>query len=456
MTSERKQQLLSELFSLHRFGIKPGLETISKLCAYFGNPQRKFESIHVAGTNGKGSVCSLTSSALVEHGFRTGLYTSPHILDFNERIRINGQMISDEAICELTESALEKGLQLGATFFEITTAMAFRYFAEMGVDIAVIEVGMGGRLDATNILQPLSTAITSIDFDHMAYLGNTLEKIAREKAGIIKPFTPCVIGEPRPELRSIFSEFDSGDSSQLLFLDDVVQLEEVHYRDDFSQNLTFSYRGTLHQNWNVPLSGTHQTRNILTAYTLLNSLPATVAQHTLNTTHIRSGFQKVHEHSGLRGRTEVLSLPDSVPIILDVGHNEACLRALRVSLEVHGYGSTEWNVIFGVMSDKNIVDMIKELFPVAKEFLFCAPSIDRAASAEEIQRLYEHEFLPLQQISTNSQFSCPRSQTFSGVAHAIEYALERAHSAREPFLIVGSFYLAEEALRALNKHSVAS
>ncbi|MDX9791266.1 MAG: Mur ligase family protein, partial [Candidatus Kapabacteria bacterium] len=190
-----KENILKELFSKHRLGIKPGLERTLILSDSVGNPHDKFKSIHVAGTNGKGSVCSTLSSVFTEAGFKTGLYTSPHLIDFNERIKIDGNCINDEKIIEYYNRLKISGDKINATFFEITTVMAFMYFAESNVDIAVIETGMGGRFDSTNIILPILSIITKIDFDHSEFLGDSLEQISYEKAGIIKQDVPCVISK---------------------------------------------------------------------------------------------------------------------------------------------------------------------------------------------------------------------------------------------------------------------
>jgi dihydrofolate synthase/folylpolyglutamate synthase len=202
------QDLLHYLFSLHRFGIKPGLERIQFLLSFLDNPETLYPCIHVAGTNGKGSVCSILASILQSAGYKTGLYTSPHIRLFNERIRINGECIPDEDIARLASKMMPEIEKEHTTFFEVTTAMAFAWFAEQNVDIAIIETGMGGRLDATNIIEsPLATIITSIDLDHTEYLGSDLLSIAGEKAGIMKKGSPVIIGESRIELQSFFKSF---------------------------------------------------------------------------------------------------------------------------------------------------------------------------------------------------------------------------------------------------------
>ena len=196
--------LLDELFSMTVIGIKPGLERIEALCASLDNPQSRYPVVHVAGTNGKGSTSAMLASILQAAGYKTGLYTSPHIQRFNERVRINGVMIPDEDLVRLARPLIDAAKPVEGSFFEVTTALAFQWFAEKRVDIAIIETGLGGRLDATNIVQPLVSVITSIDIDHTEYLGTTLESIAREKAGIIKGAAPCIIGETLAELRLVF------------------------------------------------------------------------------------------------------------------------------------------------------------------------------------------------------------------------------------------------------------
>ncbi|MBK7987093.1 MAG: hypothetical protein IPK11_09300 [Ignavibacteria bacterium] len=203
-TPQTIDTVLTRMFALHRHGIKPGLERIEELMQQSGRPHTKFPSIHVAGTNGKGSVCSILAAILSAAGYRVGLYTSPHVRHFRERIRINGVPITDEEIIDLAAPMIANAEKTKTTFFEITTAMAFQYFAQKKVDIAIIETGMGGRLDATNVLHPLVSVITSIDYDHTDFLGTSLTSIAEEKAGIIKYKVPAVTGEPRQNLRPCF------------------------------------------------------------------------------------------------------------------------------------------------------------------------------------------------------------------------------------------------------------
>ncbi len=202
----KKEEILAHLFSLQRFGIKPGLERTQHLLNFLGNPQNSFPSVHIAGTNGKGSVCSMLASVFMEAGYKTALYTSPHLVRFNERIRVNIIEISDNDIIRLAEILMPEGEKIGATFFEITTAMAFRYFAEQKVNVAVIETGLGGRFDSTNVLKPLLSVITSLDIDHTEYLGKTIKDIAFEKAGIIKENTPVIVSRNSTEAISVIKE----------------------------------------------------------------------------------------------------------------------------------------------------------------------------------------------------------------------------------------------------------
>jgi len=257
-----KKQLLEKLFSLHRFGIKPGLERISLLLNEFGNPQNKYKKIHVAGTNGKGTVSSCIASILQESGLKVGLYTSPHFFSFNERIKVNGKDIDDDSVCALLEKMFEFSTDF--TFFDFTTALAFIYFAEQKVDYAVIEAGMGGRFDSTNIIIPEVSVITQIDLDHQEYLGNTIEEIALEKAGIIKQGVECVVAEQKHNIKEIFRKTAAEKQSELMFVDEHYFAKGIKFNPDLTTEFTaITPKGEY--KIKSPLAGRHQIRNVLTA-----------------------------------------------------------------------------------------------------------------------------------------------------------------------------------------------
>lgn len=427
VTTAHLHEILAELYTLRRFHASAGLHRIDALLNALGKPQNNFPSLHIAGTNGKGTVSSVLASVLAEAGYRVGLFTSPHILRFNERIRFCGEEINDEELLVLVKQVLPLVLAENGTFFEAATALAFRYFADKNVDIAVIETGLGGRLDATNILTPknvLATAITSIDFDHMEYLGDTLQEIAAEKAGIMKEGVPCILSEVRPELRSTFEYHADRTQSSLSFLDEHYAVEIRAFRPDFSMQLSLLSPHRRLGEVESPLCGTHQARNILTAFAVLDEV-----KHTFPTApeHFRRGLLSIAHNSGLRGRIELLH--PGPPIVMDVAHNPSGLAMLIQTLKHCGYAHAHWNVIFTAMQDKDLDAMLTVLAPVVKRLYVPTLEFSRARLAQEVAA-----------IATQCGLT---AEAFSTVAEACEsaFALE------QPTLIAGSFHLAEEVLR---------
>ncbi|MGA1434187.1 MAG: bifunctional folylpolyglutamate synthase/dihydrofolate synthase [Candidatus Kapaibacteriota bacterium] len=424
------QELLDFLFSLHRFGIKPGLERIVSLLESLGNPQESLTCIHVAGTNGKGSVCSLLAAILQSAGFRVGLYTSPHIRVFNERIRVNGELISDADIALLAGRMMDEIKKEHTTFFEVTTAMAFTYFAEKGVDIAIIETGMGGRLDATNVLkQPLATVITSIDYDHMEFLGNDLKTIAGEKAGIFKKGSPIIIGEEREVLIEFFKQKASDIEAGLVsVVNEECSFMNLAMNLDCTMKLDCSVCGNILRDIYSDRVGIHQARNILT--TLL-TLKAIEPFFQIDEQAIHDGIAQCSVMTGVEGRIQCLR--KDPPLILDVGHNTACLLRLRETLNACGYKDQKWEIVFGVMKDKPIEEMLEILSPMSDTMHCCAPNMDRALTSE---------MLHAQAIKHG----------INAMPHpSVEDAIHQAMESGNRVLITGSFYLADEAMQALEK-----
>lgn len=415
--------ILQELFSFHRFGIKPGLENITALLDILGNPHRKLRTIHVAGTNGKGTVCSALASVLTEAGYTVGLYTSPHILRFNERIRIDGVEISDDDIARYADAIIPATRSIKGTFFEATTAMAFAYFAERNVDVAVIETGMGGRLDSTNIVEPLLSVITAIDFDHTHYLGSTLPAIATEKAGIIKRGVPALIGEARAALRPVFADKAAEVEAPLVFLDDICTVAPVHYNPDFSIDTTIDTGEESYQ-LRIPVPGEHTARNIAIAVCALEMLRASLP-HTSE--DVQCGVAHIRANTGLRGRIELLQ--QEPPVVIDVAHNSAGMQALTATLRSAGLSGNRWTAVLAAMEDKDISTMAEVLAPLVRDVIATAPSIERAMKPEELAE----------------RVRCAGVEHVRAIARVAD-AVDEALRSGGPVLIAGSFYLADEAL----------
>lgn len=429
--------MLTELFSMTYNGIKPGLERITKLCESIDNPQQKLTVIHVAGTNGKGSTSAMLAAILQSAGYTVGLYTSPHIRAFNERIRINGTTISDTDILRLAPTLMDYGRTIGATFFEITTALALGWFAEHRVDIAVIETGLGGRLDATNIVQPILSVITYIDLDHVEYLGHTVTDIAREKAGIFKQGARAIVA---PQQRLEFTDASNNTASQIeqvfrerahevgtevTFADDVIKVEI----DTIHPNLTMTVSaldGDLLLYYDTDLAGMHQARNVAT---VLAAIPLLQNVLFIDREHVRHGLANTRSLTGLDGRVQLFSAQPL--IVLDVSHNPGGILALRNTLRAAGYEDQSWHVVFGAMADKDVAGMLLALHPLVSTIHICAAQYPRAATAEAIE-----------QLALRAGYN--RVSTYPSVAAAVERARLRG-----PLLICGSFHIAEEALGAL-------
>lgn len=419
--------VLTRMFALHRHGIKPGLERIEELMQLSGRPHTKFPSIHVAGTNGKGSVCSLLASILSAAGYRVGLYTSPHLRHFSERIRVNGVPINDDDIVALATPMITSAEKTKTTFFEITTAMAFQYFAQQKVDIAIIETGMGGRLDATNILHPIVSVITSIDYDHTDFLGMTLSSIAEEKAGIIKYKVPAVIGEPRQSLRPIFERKAAAADTIAYFPDDEWTATITEYRPDITMSVDITAPMGELKDLRCALTGEHQRRNVLTA---LYTLRLIIKELPVSEKAVREGLINVHALTGIMGRVQLMR--ETPRLVLDVGHNSSGMTALRLTLE-HCFGKEpEWNIVFAAMADKKAIEMLNNIRPICKRVFLCVPKVDRALP---ISLLHE----AAESVGFTEIHDC------NSVADAVQKALDT----QEPVIIAGSFYLADEALTYL-------
>jgi dihydrofolate synthase/folylpolyglutamate synthase len=360
---------LEKLFSLHQFGIKLGLDSTIKLLNFLGNPEKSLKCFHIAGSNGKGSTSSFIASILTESGFKTGLYTSPHLIRFNERIRINGTEIPDEFILKfmsLTEKYIDEN---PTTFFELTTAMSFMYFAEHKVDYAVIETGLGGRLDSTNVINPVASVITTISLEHTNILGNSLSDIAKEKAAIIKNNSKSFIGLIPENTKNIFYEYAKKNKSDLFFLSKYITAENNYVKVKTS--------GSEFTIYNTPLIGKHQLINAALA---ILSLSETLKD--INPLNISKGISRVIENSRIQCRYEIFS--EHPKIIFDSAHNPEGVESFINEFKNERENYSKTILIFGTMKDKNYIESIMKLAPYFDEIYATTIDYERAAGIEEI------------------------------------------------------------------------
>lgn len=368
--------LFSQLPMYQRDGkaaYKANLDNTIALDKHFNHPHKNFKSIHIAGTNGKGSVSHILASVLQEQGYKVGLYTSPHLKDFRERIKINGEMISEKAVVDFVKNNKEIIKELTPSFFEITVAMAFDYFSNEKIDYAVIEVGMGGRLDSTNIISPELSIITNIGFDHTQFLGDTLEKIAIEKAGIIKENTSVIIGETQVETKEIFLIKAGEKNSSIYFADEYFNIEYALIDKDNKQvfNVRNYKNQIVYEKLKIDLLGLYQKKNTITALKALEILSEKYIAISLSS--IYKGFENVVSNTGLMGRWQCLG--NNPLIICDTAHNKEGLSYVLSQLKNIAY--KELHIVLGTVDDKN-VDEILKLFPKDASYYFTRASIPRA------------------------------------------------------------------------------
>lgn len=370
-----------------------------KLANHLNNPEKNFKSIHIAGTNGKGSTSHMLASILQEAGYKVGLYTSPHLKDFRERIKINGKEVSKQFVMGFIKrnKAFFEANQL--SFFEMTVGMAFDYFSKQNIDIAVVEVGMGGRLDSTNIITPEVSVITNIGLDHTQFLGNTLEAIAHEKGGIIKPNTPVVIGETQKETTPVFKDLAKNNNSEIVFADKNVS--EVYKSD---------------------LIGTYQEKNIRTVIQAIKILQK--RGYRISQKHIEKGLLNVKKNTGLLGRWQVLQ--ENPKVVCDTGHNRDGLVYVMKQLSEQVFDKL--HMVFGVVKDKDLNSII-DLLPKKATYYFCKPNIPRGLNANELKRVFNDYGL--------------KGETYNSVNEAYKIALEKAEI--NDFVFVGgsTFVVAE-------------
>lgn len=399
------QQTLDYLFSrlpsyqfLGKSAYKPDLSNITALCDALGQPENKIKTIHVAGTNGKGSVCHMLASIFQEAGYKTGLYTSPHLVDFRERVKINGQLISETEVVGFVEDYKTAFEAIQPSFFEWTTALAFHYFAQQKVDVAIIETGLGGRLDSTNIISPELSIITSIGKDHQAILGHTLEEIATEKAGIIKSNTPVIVGEQNASLHAVF-------------INKAKSLSAPIYFADSTPRHTSDLKG-VYQNYNIPI--------VEKAVELLQK-PWCIAEE-----HVKKGLSHVVKNTKLLGRWQVLQ--ESPKIICDVAHNEAGMALVIEQLLKESF--EQLHFVMGMSNDKDIHPILT-LLPQKARYYFCQAAISRALNVGKLKAAAQQHHL--------------KGDAYSDVKEALSAAKKRAKP-KDLIFVGGSIFTVAEVL----------
>lgn len=415
------------LYKLERFTIKYDLSNITALCKSLGNPQYKFKSIHIAGTNGKGATASFISSILAEHGLKTGLFTSPHILNFNERIRINGKCISNNYITRFLDENYRLIKKIKPSFFEVNTAMAFKYFADKKVDAAIIECGLGGRLDSTNIIKPDAAVITQIDLDHMQWLGNTLKKIAKEKLGIVKPGIKVIVSDNNLSLKILFKKKITKEN--LIYLND---LKPTYNIQIINNNLHFIYKQKFGKSVKL-------TTPLLSEYQSINATAAIKAAEVfldknnikINYSNIKKGVKNVKINTGYCCRMEFVNHKNNY-YLLDVSHNPGSIK--NSVKEIKNTGFKPDVVIFGLMEDKDYIASLKELTFLTNNFIFTKPDYNRALEPGVL-------YAAAKKIKPELNYFLDEN-----VSGAIKIALKMKYI---NIAVMGSFFMVSDTLKSL-------
>lgn len=428
--------LYSRLPMFSRIGaaaIKNDLVNTISICKYLGNPEKKFKTIHVAGTNGKGSTSHMLASIFQEAGYTTGLYTSPHLYDFRERIKVNGEMCSKEFVTSFTNRMKVLIDEIEPSFFELTVGMAFEYFAEQKCDIAIIETGLGGRLDSTNVISPELSIITNIGWDHMALLGNTLPEIAAEKAGIIKKETPVVISEMIPETKTVFDEKAKALEAPIYYAEDFFQLQSFQNNwqtalFEFNQPLIHLLDAPLFtKNFTIEcdLPGKYQYKNlkgVLVAVQLLSQMG-----WKLKASKVLTALNKVKKNTGLMGRWECIQ--ENPRVVLDVAHNEHGIKALLEQLDTLSY--QQLHIITGMVKDKDI-NAVLNLLPKNANYYYTQSHLPRALPSNELAAIASAIGL--------------KGLEFENVNIALDTAKKNANP-NDLIIVIGSIFLVAEVTR---------
>jgi dihydrofolate synthase / folylpolyglutamate synthase len=431
------QEFIDWLYGLQRFGIKLGLEKISYLLNEIGNPHTRYPVIHVAGSNGKGSVASMIAAVLQAHGLRVGLYTSPHLVRFSERIKINGEEIAESDVVNYSNHLQNQVDTLRATFFEATTAMAMKYFADRKVEVAVLETGLGGRFDATNVVTPVLSVITSVGLEHQKYLGRTIGRIAYEKGGIIKAGVPVVSGVQSARAIEVLNEIAGYMNAPIVEVTPhttaILQEKNLHrsVADIYFRDVN------LYESFVIGLPGVYQIQNALTAIRAIDVLRGKVLKSfikwEITDEQLRYGFERIIPLTDLKGRMQLLQRNGSW--LLDVAHNPGGMRELVRSITEAGMVNLP--VVFGVVNDKDVRSMLRSLSRVAKVLYLVEPMNERAVSVQELHDIAQEMFFPV--------IEC------GPVERGIRQASEQSENT-EIVLVCGSHFVIGEALKFLESN----
>ena len=419
--------IFSKLPMFSRVGaeaIKNGFANIYALCESLGQPQAKCRYVHIAGTNGKGSVSHMIASVLQTAGYKTGLYTSPHLKDLRERIKINGNEITEQEVTDFIGRLQPDIEKIKPSFFEITVAMAFDHFSKHNCDIAVIETGLGGRLDSTNIVTPEIAVITNIGYDHVHILGASLSEIAVEKAGIIKPGIPVIIGETHAETENVFDDFSRKNNSEIHFADQELHVTNWYYDGEALVTEVAGQNKIDHKKYQVDLTGHYQTKNILTALSACHALQT--KGWAINESHLKTGLQHAKKNTGLHGRWETIN--HNPRIILDVAHNPDGMQQVLNQLEITTYHTLHF--VLGMVKDKD-VNTVLSMLPKTAKYYFANAHVPRALAAKELKESAARYNL--------------KGNIYDNVNDAIEEA--KAHSHEDDLILVcGSVFLVGEVI----------
>ncbi len=422
---ETLDYLFTKLPMYSRIGaaaFKEDLTNTIALCEALGNPNKKLQCIHIAGTNGKGSTSHMLAAILQSAGYKTGLYTSPHLKDFRERIKIDGEMIREDFVVDFVQRIQPLIVSIEPSFFEITVAMAFDYFVQEAIDIAVIEVGLGGRLDSTNIITPLLSVITNIGWDHMNILGNSLEKIAYEKAGIIKPGIPVVVGDTLPETKPVFVAKATAEKADLILATDHLYVTDWHEHAWTLQATVANKRNDERIAYELDLQGIYQLKNILTVLASVKELQQ--LQWKIPETAIQKGLRYTKKITGFHGRWDIVHREPLV--VLDVGHNEDGLKQIAEQLEVTNHD--QLHIIIGLVKDKE-AEKVLALLPQQATYYFTRAQIPRA--------------LPEDQLAQKGKEAGLLGEHYPDVNTALQTAMQHAKK-KDLILVCGSVFLVGE------------